>query len=78
MDVRIKQSFIGGGQAGKWEKGGEPIYSKEWWLFIDYKGNRKAVKVGSKEAAKAKAVFRGTDALRDHAGRNQGTLLPET
>jgi len=28
MVVRIKQKFIGGGQAGKWEKGGEPIYSK--------------------------------------------------
>src|SRR3990170_5497769 len=28
MGVRIKQKFIGGGQAGKWEKGGEPIYSK--------------------------------------------------
>ena len=26
-----------------------------WWLFIDHKGQRKAVKVGSKEAAKAAA-----------------------
>lgn len=27
----------------------------EWWLFIDHKGKRKAVKVGSKEAAKKSA-----------------------
>lgn len=28
----------------------------EWWLFIDHKGQRKAVKVGSKQAAKTKAA----------------------
>jgi hypothetical protein len=27
----------------------------KWWVLIDYKGKRKSVKVGSKEAAKAAA-----------------------
>jgi|GEM_PF-2710247 len=53
MGVKVarKKTYIGK------DADGEPVYklSEALWIFIDHKGGRKAVKVGSKDVAKAAA-----------------------
>lgn len=41
MGVRVREKAEGSG---------------EWWVFINYKGKRASMKIGSKEAAKATKV----------------------
>jgi integrase len=50
----------------------------EWWIFIDHKGKRKAVKVGSKTAAKASAVDIEKKLTTGKLDLNRGDLTPVT
>jgi integrase len=47
----------------------------EWWIFIDHKGQRKAVKVGS-EAAARKAEFLTPEKIRLLLDKARGIFYP--
>ena len=50
----------------------------EWWIFIDHKGRRKAVKVGAKAAAKASAIEIEKKITTGKLDLNRGDLTPVT
>ncbi len=50
----------------------------EWWIYIDHKGRRKAVKVGSKSAAKASAVDIEKKLTSGKLDLNRGDMIPVT